>query len=80
MKKAKKYGYTIPDDLQIIGFSDGVLAKHATPSLTTVSQHAQKIGEKSAEMLIEKLEDESLENRHKTEIIATELILRKTTK
>ena len=48
MKVARKLKMNIPDDLQIIGFTDGVLSKHAVPSLTTVSQHGQKIGEKAA--------------------------------
>ncbi|WP_242203149.1 LacI family DNA-binding transcriptional regulator [Aestuariivivens insulae] len=56
MKVARKLGRTIPDDVQVIGFTDGVLSKHATPSLTTVSQHGQKIGEQAANLLIDRLE------------------------
>ena len=43
MKVARKLGLKVPNDLQVIGFTDGVLSKHATPSLTTVSQHAQQM-------------------------------------
>ena len=56
MKVARKLGRSIPDDVQVIGFTDGVLSKHATPSLTTVSQHGQKIGEQAANLLIDRLE------------------------
>ncbi|TXE09722.1 LacI family transcriptional regulator [Seonamhaeicola algicola] len=56
MKVARKLGLSIPEDMQVIGFTDGVLSKHATPSLTTVSQHGQKIGEQSANLLIDRLE------------------------
>ena len=80
MKVARKLGLQIPEDIQVIGFTDGVLSKHATPSLTTVSQHAQQIGEKSAELLIDNLEDETEEEHHKTVIIETELIERDSTK
>ncbi|MCF7561465.1 LacI family transcriptional regulator [Sabulilitoribacter multivorans] len=62
MKVARKLGYKIPDDIQVIGFTDGVLSKHATPSLTTVSQHGEKIGEQSANLLIDRLEANDIEN------------------
>ncbi|WP_445735796.1 LacI family DNA-binding transcriptional regulator [Mariniflexile sp.] len=91
MKAARKLGLSIPDDVQVIGFTDGVLSKHATPSLTTVSQHGQKMGEKAADLLIDRLELEDEENgeyieenereeHFKTVIIETELIERDSTK
>ncbi|WP_274475078.1 LacI family DNA-binding transcriptional regulator [Mangrovimonas aestuarii] len=80
MKVARKMGLAIPEDIQVIGFTDGVLSKHATPSLTTVSQHAQQMGEKAAEMLIAKLESESQEESFQTVVIETEIIERESTK
>lgn len=80
MKVARKMGMQIPDDIQFIGFTDGVLSKHATPSLTTVSQHGQEMGEKAAELLINKLENEEDEDRFQTVIIETNLIERESTK
>jgi LacI family transcriptional regulator len=80
MKVARKLGLKIPEDVQFIGFTDGVLSKHATPSLTTVSQHGQQMGEKAAELLIDKLEKEDQEEHYQTVVIETELILRNSTK
>ena len=80
MKVARKLEKHIPNDIQVIGFTDGVLSKHATPSLTTVSQHGQKIGEKAAELLIDKLEHEDQEELYQTVVIETELIERHSTK
>jgi len=84
MKVARKKEIEMPEDLQVIGFTDGVLSKHATPSLTTVSQHAQKMGEKAADLLIDRLEldiDNQLEEEHyQTIVIETELIERESTK
>jgi LacI family transcriptional regulator len=91
MKVAKKLGLSIPNDIQVIGFTDGVLSKHATPSLTTVSQHGQKIGEQSANLLIDRLEAENAQqdsyivntDRKKDFIkmvIETEIIERESTK
>ncbi len=91
MKVARKLGRSIPDDVQVIGFTDGVLSKHATPSLTTVSQHGQKIGEQAANLLIDRLGSEDTEydeyiidNDRKTDfikvVIETEIIERESTK
>ncbi|MBC2844328.1 LacI family DNA-binding transcriptional regulator [Winogradskyella flava] len=82
MKVARKLGLEIPKDIQVIGFTDGVLSKHATPSLTTVSQHAQQMGEKAAHLLIDKLESENEDEEevYQTLVIETELIERESTK
>jgi LacI family transcriptional regulator len=82
MKVARKLGLDIPSDVQVIGFTDGVLSKHATPSLTTVSQHAQQMGEKAADLLIDKLENEVEEEDEvfQTIVIATDLVERESTK
>ncbi len=86
MKVARKFSKNIPEDIQVIGFTDGVLSKHATPSLTTVSQHAQKIGEKATNLLIDRLEleldieNEEGEENYQTVVIETKLIERDSTK
>jgi LacI family transcriptional regulator len=80
MKVARKLEMKIPEDIQFIGFTDGVLSKHATPSLTTVSQHGQEMGEKAADLLINKLENEEEEERYETVVIETNLIERESTK
>lgn len=84
MKVARKLAIEIPDMLQVVSFTDGVLSKHSTPSLSTISQHGQKIGEKAADLLINRLEldetDEEEEEIYQTVIIETELIERESTK
>ncbi|HXJ99848.1 MAG TPA: LacI family DNA-binding transcriptional regulator [Gelidibacter sp.] len=80
MKVARNLGMNIPEDIQFIGFTDGVLSKHATPSLTTVSQHGQEMGEKAAELLIDNLEREDEEDYFRTVVIETNLVERESTK
>jgi len=80
MKVARSYGFSIPEDIQVIGFTDGVLSKHSIPSLTTVSQHGQQMGEKAAHLLIDRLESETEEEDYKTLVISTDLIERNSTK
>jgi LacI family transcriptional regulator len=81
MKVARHKGLHIPNDLQIIGFTDGVLSKHAYPPLTTISQHGFEMGEEAAKLLIDRLENpEEEEEPFITTIVKTEIIDRETTK
>lgn len=82
IKAARKLGKQIPYDIQVIGFTDGVLSRHSTPSLTTVKQHGQAMGEKAAELLIDKLENDNdeIEEHFKTVILETDLVERESTK
>ena len=80
MKLAIKKGIKIPEDLQVIGFADGVWSRRMTPSLTTISQHGIEIGEEAARLLIEKLESKEEEYTYTTTVIKTELRQRDSTK
>ncbi len=76
----KEKGLEVPEDVSVIGFSDGELSRKFIPSLTTVSQHGAEMGSRAAEMLIERLEnpvDHDISFR--TEIIKTSLIAREST-
>lgn len=81
IKLAIARGIKIPDDLAVIAFTDGIISKYSTPTITTISQNGINMGRKSAEMLIRRLELEDEENDHyRTEIIDTTLVLRESTK
>jgi|TARA_Y100000385_G_scaffold107647_1_gene111774 LacI family transcriptional regulator len=83
MKVAKKMGFEIPNDLQVIGFTDGMLSKHATPALSTVSQHGESMGAKAAELVIKRINgriDNQTKEPTNTIVISTDLILRGSTK
>lgn len=73
-------GVKIPEDVSIIGFTDGLLARFANPSITSVAQHGDKMGEIAAQMLIEKVESDSLEENFQTKILEPTLIERESTK
>ena len=82
MKAAIKKGIRIPDDLNIIGFADGVWSRRLTPSLSTISQHGPEIGEAAANMLIKRLEAKPTEDapEYETVVIKTELRQRESTR
>ncbi|HOZ74071.1 MAG TPA: LacI family DNA-binding transcriptional regulator [Flavobacterium sp.] len=80
IKAAKKLGLKVPEDISVIGFTDGIISKYSSPSITTVSQNGIKMGNKAAQMLIERLESEDEEEEHyKTEVIETHLVIREST-
>ncbi|MCD8518711.1 MAG: substrate-binding domain-containing protein, partial [Flavobacterium sp.] len=80
MKMALKQGIKIPEELNIIGFADGVWSRRLTPSLSTVSQHAPEIGAKAAELLIHKLNSKDEFYQPQTVVIKTELRQRESTR
>ncbi len=80
MKIANKKGLKIPEDISILGFTDGLISQFTTPSLTTVAQHGYHIGQKSAELLLNEIEFQDTEYQYQTKIIETDLILRDSTK
>ncbi|MFV8345978.1 LacI family DNA-binding transcriptional regulator [Flavobacterium sp. ZB4P13] len=81
IKTASKIGLNVPKDLAVIAFTDGIISKYSTPTITTVSQSGIKMGNKAAKMLIERLESEENEEdeNYKTEVIETHLIEREST-
>lgn len=86
IKMAAKLGIKVPDDLCVIGFTDGIISKYSSPSITTVRQNGEKMGAKAAKMLIDRLGLEEIENEdgeiiehYSTEVIETELIEREST-
>jgi len=80
MKVAKRKGLKIPEDVSFVGFTDGILSRTASPTLTTVAQHGMEMGEAAARMLIDRLEEAETDGSFYTQIIKTSLIERESTK
>ena len=82
IKVANRFGKSVPNDISVIGFTDGIISKYSSPSISTIGQNGRKMGEKAAKMLLEKLEieEEDYEEQYKTEVIETELVERESTK
>ena len=74
-----RLGYEIPKDISVIGFTDGLLSKHSFPKLSTVSQHAEDLGERAVQVLINNIENDDEKYVPKTQIVKTSLILRDST-
>lgn len=86
IKTAHKMGIKVPEDIAVIAFTDGIISKYSTPSITTVTQNGIEMGNIAAKILIERLEsehkeyDENEEDEiYKTTVIETHLIEREST-
>ena len=75
-----KRNINIPNEMSIIGFTNGILSRYSTPPLTSVNRFAHTTGEIAATRLIEKIEERIEFNDFKTKIVRTELVERDSTK
>lgn len=80
IREAHDRNIKIPQELGIIAFADGFLAKNSYPKLTAIDQHPYEIGKTAAKLLIKGLGREDQEKAFRTEIIKTTLVERETTR
>ena len=80
MRIAKEKGLKVPQDLSIIGFTDGLISEYSTPSITTIAQHGYTMGMQAVELLIERIENDSEIFKPKKIVISSDLKLRESTK
>lgn len=80
IKVVKKMGFRIPEDVSIIGFTDGLVSTVTDPALTTISQHGFHIGRRAAEILFQRIDQDAPVKKYTTEVIPTELVVRESTR
>lgn len=75
IKVLHDYGIKTPQDVSVISLSDGIISRHMIPSITAVNQNGFLMGQKSALLLIDRIEGKS-DIEFQTEIIPTNIIYR----
>jgi len=60
MKMLKKYGFKIPADVALVGFTESKLAELIDPPLTSVAQPTKEIGRTAAMLLLEQIETKGI--------------------
>lgn len=81
MQIAMQLGFRVPEDISVMGFTNGQLPKYVTPKLTTISQHGKYIGELAARKLITRLEENTDSTPvYTNEMLKTSIILRDSTR
>lgn len=80
MYAIKRMGYRVPEDVAISGFTDGLVSTLTDPTLTTVEQHGDKMGEIATELLLRRIQagDEIIPTV--TKVLKTNLIVRESTR
>jgi LacI family transcriptional regulator len=72
-------GYSIPDDISIIGFDNDNYSKYLYPPLTTIHQPRKEMGENAAKLLVERIEGKGSKVKRKI-ILPTKIIERNSVK
>jgi LacI family transcriptional regulator len=73
--QARKLGYSVPQDIAIMGFDDIQEAQLVTPALTTIAQRPKEIGARLTELLFDRIEDRETGPARKVQF-AYELVVR----
>ncbi|MDO9613130.1 MAG: substrate-binding domain-containing protein, partial [Bacteroidota bacterium] len=76
MQTLQKKGYKIPNDISIVGFSDGRFSGITDPNLTSVDQHGYEMGTTAAEMLFQRILSNESEYIPEVKILNADLIVR----
>ncbi len=76
MKALQKKNIKIPEEIAIVGFSDGRFSGITEPNLTSVDQHGYEMGTIACQMLLNRILNPNLSKEPKTKILDANLIIR----
>jgi LacI family transcriptional regulator len=77
VEAARERGLRVPADLSIVGFDDTLLARMASPPLTTVRQPLREMGQVAVRTALRMVAGETIESHHVE--LATRLVVRGST-
>jgi len=73
----KKRNILVPEEVKVVGFDNISITEYNYPSITTINQDKQKMGEEAARTLLDEIENKA--HTQKSVIVPVELVKRKTT-
>jgi LacI family transcriptional regulator len=76
MQTLQKKGIKIPDEIAIVGFSDGRFSGITDPTLTSVDQHGYEMGTTATKMLLKRITTKDTDYPAETKILNANLIVR----
>lgn len=74
LKLVKKLGYRVPEDVAIVGFTNGQLSRLTDPGLSTIDQHGYDMGREAARLMLNRIKDRN--RPYQARVIKTELVVR----
>jgi len=79
MKLALKKGLKVPEDISLIGYTNGVISKYSTPSLSSVVQNGFLMGKESGKMLLNRIETRGDNLSAEQKLIQADIVFREST-
>ena len=73
IKIAKDKGIRVPEDVAVVGFTDGLISEFSSPSITAIVQHGHTMGKQAIELLIERIENDEEVLSARTKVISSKL-------
>ena len=73
---AKQRGLRVPEDISVVGFTDGLISEYASPSITAIVQHGFTMGKQAVELLIDRIENEGELLPPRVKVISSDLKIR----
>lgn len=70
----KNLGLSVPEDVAIVGFTNGQLSKLTDPGLSTIDQHGYEMGREAARLMLERIKDNS--RPFQKRVIKPDLVIR----
>ena len=78
INELNKYGIRVPEQVAVVGFTNGLLSELSSPKLTTIDQNGQLIGEKATKLLLNRIDTHVL-TPYQTVVVPTKLVVRGST-
>ena len=76
MQTLQKRGIIIPDEVAVVGFSDGRFSEITNPTLTSIDQHGYEMGTVATEMLLKRITSQENDYPAETKVLNANLIIR----
>lgn len=76
----KENNIAVPEDIALVGFSNELFTSLVTPSISSIEQHSNDIGQLTAETLLKKLNNPDKEEKPTQTVLNIDLIVRETSK
>lgn len=80
LKVLKRMNLRVPEDVSVVGFTDGLVSTVTDPPLTTVSQHGFDMGKIAAGILLKRINGGVDLKEPVVEVIKTDLVVRESTR
>ena len=76
MKSLRSLNIRVPEDVAVVGFSNGNFSEISEPSLTSVDQHGFAMGVLATKMLLDRIQEKNESKPFITKVLKADLIVR----